>query len=898
VPGPYQGAAPPAAQPEAILLALRLPDDEGYAGGTVATRVEPGGRAVILALVRNQSGIVDNYDLSVRGLPEGWWTIEPATLYLVPYGAAGGAYEQEAEVRLHPPRAAEAEARDWSIAVVARSRAYDQEIGASEATLEIAPYGELETDLSPERRAGRLKADFTLGVRNKANAPVELALAGVDPENACRFTFREPTGRAGIRLGQMDAANAVQRLDRLDPSKLDPEQMGKQAQQMGQQALASLEAGEIPGARFFRRRSLTPPVQGLRVEPGERVEASVSVSPPRQRWIGRSVLHPFQVTVQPAGTDRPGPPGAGTFRQKPWLPWWLLVVAPLVVLLVAWLLSRGGNETTVPDLKGTVGRLEVEKKLQAANLALAEPVDEQQTDQSKPTTVLDQAPEPGKKVRSGSQVSVTLAVGSGKVPVPDVTGQTVAQATGTLAAAGFQAVPPSGVADPTTATVGSEVPPAKTPVGKGTSVQLYLAQAPTTTGAGTSSAPTTGTAPSTAPATTGGAPTTGPSTTAGSPSTPRAPAGAGAIPMPALVGRQWTGLGALLTGYRLTLNPQTASAIFSDTVAPGKVASQDPPPGAPVIPGKPITVTLSAGFPDVLYDAGGDVFRIRGSHGQDTKDLLSGSMIDGEPSISPDQKTLVFQRGPCCQSGFTNRPSQGQIWAAPYQNPQLARPLTNAGFLDQRPAISPDGKVVAFVRAALTSPGVPSTDFDLCFARTDRTNQRPSCIVDPTTSVDRPAWSPDGRAIVVTTGLANNVTELQLYTSTVPNSGSQSMWQNQGVKTQSMHPARAGSQVASSAFSPDGTELAFTANWRGRAFILWLAPYQNGQLGRARPVPRLQACELAWRSDGRELVVSQRGTNCDGPGQVVRVAPTGVGSQTLTAIGKNAGDPVFTPLGR
>src|SRR5262249_34444877 len=158
------------------------------------------------------------------------------------------------------------------------------------------------------------------------------------------------------------------------------------------------------------------------------------------------------------------------------------------------------------------------------------------------------------------------------------------------------------------------------------------------------------------------------------------------------------------------------------------------------------------------------------------------------------------------QSGFTNRPAQAQIWAAPYQKPELARPLTNAGFLDQRPAISPDGKVVAFVRAGLTSPGGPSGDLDLCFARTDRVNQQPSCIVDPTTSVDRPAWSPDGRAIVVTTGLPNNVTELQLYTSTVPSSGNRATWQNQGVKTQSMHPARAGTQVLSSAFSPDGKE--------------------------------------------------------------------------------------------
>src|SRR5262249_42781113 len=153
-------------------------------------------------------------------------------------------------------------------------------------------------------------------------------------------------------------------------------------------------------------------------------------------------------------------PGAGTFRQKPWLPWWLLIVVPLLVLLVVWLLSQGGNDTTVPDLKGTVGRTAVVGKLTAAHLNLAEPVDEKPTDGQTAGTVLDQSIPAGKKVKSSTQVAVTLAVGTGKIPVPDVTGQTVAQATGTLAAAGFQVVPPPGVGDPQTAKVGSEVPPA------------------------------------------------------------------------------------------------------------------------------------------------------------------------------------------------------------------------------------------------------------------------------------------------------------------------------------------------------------------------------------------------------------------------------------------------------
>ena len=107
---PSASAAPGAGQapPGAAALMLRRPDDDGASGGVVSVLVEPGGRVTLLGLIRNQSEVVDNFDLSVRGLPEGWWTIAPATVYLVPYGT-GGTFEQEVQIDLHPPRTPDAQ---------------------------------------------------------------------------------------------------------------------------------------------------------------------------------------------------------------------------------------------------------------------------------------------------------------------------------------------------------------------------------------------------------------------------------------------------------------------------------------------------------------------------------------------------------------------------------------------------------------------------------------------------------------------------------------------------------------------------------------------------------------------------------------------------------------------
>src|SRR3954470_14808186 len=112
---PPAAAAPPPAAPKtaaqqpavqeaaSATLVLRLPDGEKAIEQTLSVSVEPGQRTRVLALVRNQSGIVDNYELKVEGLPDDWWSVFPDTVYLVPFGT-GGTYEQEVEVHLHPPR--------------------------------------------------------------------------------------------------------------------------------------------------------------------------------------------------------------------------------------------------------------------------------------------------------------------------------------------------------------------------------------------------------------------------------------------------------------------------------------------------------------------------------------------------------------------------------------------------------------------------------------------------------------------------------------------------------------------------------------------------------------------------------------------------------------------------
>ena len=180
--------APEEPEHEAATITLRLPEDEAAKGETLAVGVHPGERTRVRAMIRNQSGIVDNYQISVTGLPDEWFSVLPDTVYLVPYGT-GGTYEQEVEIHLHPPRKPEAEARIWELQVTAHSKAQERTAATAPLLLGIQPFEQHDTKVKPERASGRRKADFKVAVANKANAPVYVAFAAKEADDDLDFRF-------------------------------------------------------------------------------------------------------------------------------------------------------------------------------------------------------------------------------------------------------------------------------------------------------------------------------------------------------------------------------------------------------------------------------------------------------------------------------------------------------------------------------------------------------------------------------------------------------------------------------------------------------------------------------------------------------------------------------------
>lgn len=129
-------------------------------------------------------------------------------------------------------------------------------------------------------------------------------------------------------------------------------------------------------------------------------------------------------------------------RRPPAMWIWSAAVLLMVVIIaiVIWVASLGGrddlqaNSTQVPDVVGS----NWEQARQLMSQAELDPRQQPQTSDSVPAgTVISTTPGAGLTVPKGQEVTVVVSSGPSSVPLPDVTGMTVEQATAALEAAGL-----------------------------------------------------------------------------------------------------------------------------------------------------------------------------------------------------------------------------------------------------------------------------------------------------------------------------------------------------------------------------------------------------------------------------------------------------------------------------
>jgi beta-lactam-binding protein with PASTA domain len=779
-------AAPPSG---AAVLLLRLPDDESASGEPVSVSVKPGERTTVLGLIRNESGIVDNYDIGVRGIPDGWWTVTPPTAYLVPFGTTGN-YEQEVQVHLHPPRSPEAHAKSWAIEVVARSRAHDVEVATAPATVTIEAYRDVGAKLAPDRASGRLKARFVLTVRNRANAAADVALRTEDGDGECQFRFAQPA---------------------------------------------------------------------VTIEPGQGIEAPFTAFPPRQIWLGRPRDRPIVVTATGAGAEQPDVELRGMYRQRPWLPWWLAVVAPIAAAVVALLILLAPKQTSVPNLKRARTVFEAQKLADKAGVKLSPQINLVPSPSAPAGSIVDQSPQAGNRVKRGTLVSIQVARGSGTVKVPAVVGLNPVTADQTLRAAGLQLGTVAPQPPRPDGMIASQIPAAQASVASGTPVQVFLKPVASAKGKVAAGA---------------GAGTLGAATAGGGGRRATPPGGGKGVVVPSVSGDVNTAAQRL---SQLGLVPTSTRRIASDPA--GTLIGTEPAAGASVPVGSNVRLLVSAGFPELAYDDRAGVHLIDAASGRTIAAAPSSSLPQQEATWSPGGRGVVYSQG-----------GQLVLWDPSRRGGQPS-PLTAPNSEEHDPAFAPKpgSNVLAFIDE---SGGAGR----LCLAAVGPNQLNPDCTSHPGfTLTHQISWSPDGTTILVPgvkNGSGGRAFGLIEFTSNEPFTTNARAWGQGRLVTDT---SVVGHGILAGAFSPDGKQLALVSNIGTDGFYLFLAPRGDYRLAPPAKATASPACQVGWRPDGQQLVLMQADLLCkQTTGAILTIDPKQLNVEHRVAT--QAADPAWQPL--
>ena len=867
---PVPAPPPQPAEPDPAAISLRLPEgDQGNPGETVAVGVEPGGRARVLGLVRNQSGIVDNYELSVLGLPKDWWSIFPNTVYLVPFGTSG-TYEQEVEIHFHPPRAAEAEARIWDLQVVGQSKAYERQAAAAPLKLGIQPFEEFKTKLSPERASGRKKASYDISVKNTANAPVKVALDAADQDNELSYKFtpakieippgqsvgskmlvkpprqrwigRPEEKRIQVFTKTGEEADKAMTADDIDM----PE--GYEAGEEGEEGEGGGAAAKGAGKGFLKRIRVTGPraqvgTSGVRMQ-GPRVSKPAVPS--------KNVdLMKLKAPGGIAAPQMPLMPNQVVFRHKAWLPWWVALLVPLLLLLALLLFLFLPRNVVVPDVTGSKSAFEAEQELTKAELKLDPGTKQKVSTEAPPGTVIGQTPAAGEKAKKDSAVAVLVAVGDGKAEVPSVVGKTQADAEKILREAKLtvgqvQPQPP----DPK-AKISSQIPAEKEVVQEGKPVDIFLATIKDKAGKKGDKKDDGG----------GGGGGGGK---------------AAAVTLPALSGAV---ADAAQKAADAGLVPEKVTE-FSGKKK-GELIRTEPPAGTKLAAGAKVKLVVSGGFPQLTFDDGENILLANGANGKRLPAVAKGSTKDIDPTFSADGSLIAYS-------------GSGRVFISDQTKPdEPALPVTapDEKFNDLAFAPTVDLNLLAMLRDK--SPGKDNKNQDLCLMQVTKDPKPPDCIPDDSINLEKVVrWAPDGKSILAFGVKQEGVFGIVRYKSKKPFSPDAKDW-GKGKFVSDITQANKG--VLDFSISPDGKTAAAVANFDNDAFQLYLGKPNDFLLTDAKP-QGARACKVAWRSDGKEIVMVQQDANCkEGNGQLVRapVSNPRAGQRTLGFSGDN---PAFQPL--
>jgi beta-lactam-binding protein with PASTA domain len=164
-------------------------------------QVEPGGKCDLSMIVRNGGTVVEQFVITVGGVPSSWVSVDPPQVNLDVDS------EQRCLITIRPPRISTTPAGRTPISISITSTVDHSVIAALQASIDIDGFTVLNSTLSPFETESKRAGEHQLIVSNDGNVPANVNFTGSDPADKLKITFDPPY--AGLQPAQQAFVRVV-----------------------------------------------------------------------------------------------------------------------------------------------------------------------------------------------------------------------------------------------------------------------------------------------------------------------------------------------------------------------------------------------------------------------------------------------------------------------------------------------------------------------------------------------------------------------------------------------------------------------------------------------------------------------------------------------------------------